>query len=164
MGKMKITLVSSPVDSGKTSYLQKRFSDHSGAAGILSLPVFRNGRKRGYYAYDIGSGEAMLLASELPIHPSFTFRRFYFSEYGFDFARERILSSFHSPVLVIDEIGPLELEGAGFAPALEECARNYGNHLILVVRDHLRDEVMTAFGLGNFEISITSPREEGAIP
>jgi iron complex transport system ATP-binding protein len=160
----KVTLVSGPVDSGKTSLLYRRLLDRPDAAGILSIPVFRHGKKRGYYAYDVQSGEAMLLASELPLHPSFKFRRFFFSEYGFDFARERILASFDTPVLIIDEIGPLELEGGGFAPILAECVRGYTGNLVLVVRENLVDEVVSAFGLGDFEISITSPGKEGVIP
>jgi nucleoside-triphosphatase THEP1 len=166
MRTMKVTLVSGRVDSGKTSLLRRRVAKGDGeyreAAGILSLPVFRNGKKRGYYAYDIAKGEGMVLSSELPLHPSFKFRRFYFSEYGFSFARERILASFHAPVLIVDEIGPLELEGGGFAGVLKECVRGYDGHLVLVVREHLEDEALSAFGLDEFEISVTSPREEGA--
>ena len=168
MGTMKVTLLSGPVDSGKTSLLYRKVTERTGqgpsAAGILSLPVFRGGKKRGYYAYDIRSGEAMVLASELPLHLSFKFKRFFFSENGFDFARERILASFDSPVLIIDEIGPLELEGGGFAPVLTECVRGYTGNLVPVVRENLLDEVISAFGLGDFEIAVTSPGEEGVIP
>lgn len=168
MSAIKVTLVSGPVDSGKTSFLYRSVLESPGSAGILSLPVFRDGKKRGYYAYDIHSGEAMVLAAELPLHPSFKFRRFYFSEYGFDFARERILASFGSPNLIIDEIGPLELEGGGFAPVLEECLRGYAGNLVLVVREYLKDEVISAFALSDNEVSVKSPLMsslgEGAFP
>lgn len=102
----------------------------------------------GYRVRDLGSGLEMPLCSLDP--PGIRFRRFYFSPEGLRFAKEAILEArARSQIVVVDEVGPWELQGGGFYPALEGIGTD-GNPLILTVRPHLREEVSRKLGLSRF--------------
>jgi len=54
-------------------------------------------------------------------------------------------------VIVVDEVGPLELSGRGFAPGLRAC-REAQAFLILTVRPHLLSPVKKWLSLENAEV------------
>lgn len=54
--------------------------------------------------------------------------------------------------LVIDEVGPLELNGEGIYPGLIHVLHNTNNSLLLVVREGLVEEVIEKFKLTSAEI------------
>lgn len=45
-------------------------------------------------------------------------------------------------VVIVDEIGPLELQGGGWAPALHSLLTSYAGHLLLVVRPDILQQVL----------------------
>ena len=113
--------------------------------GVISPRILRGGVTFGYRVRDLLTGEEMPLCSREP--PGIRFRRFFFSPVGLRFAREAILRAVReAEVLVVDEVGPWELEGGGFAPALEKGLET-GTPLILTVRPHLVEVALKEFGL-----------------
>lgn len=68
-------------------------------------------------------------------------------ENGNEWVKEHLQSS-EIKFVVIDEIGPLELQGKGFAPCLRHAIENKADkNLILVVRKSIHDKVVEEFGL-----------------
>jgi nucleoside-triphosphatase THEP1 len=68
----------------------------------------------------------------------------------------------HSPVVILDEIGPLELEhGGGFAPVLPLLAD--AGHLLLVVRRSLVDQVEALVPRHHHEVLVVTPENRGAL-
>jgi nucleoside-triphosphatase THEP1 len=51
----------------------------------------------------------------------------------------------HSKLIIIDEIGKLELEGRGWANSLEQLIANSKSSLLLSVREEVIDEVFEKF-------------------
>lgn len=160
-GRIEAVLLVGPIGAGKTrtaigmvSWLRERDVE---VGGVVSPRVMRGRETVGYRVRDLVSGEERPLCSLHP--PGIRFRRFYFSPEGIEFARRAILRALFAEVAVVDEIGPLELSGEGFAPAVL-ALRERGAPLILTVRPGLVDEVADWASLrrfGVFEIGDGDP-------
>lgn len=120
-----IRIVAGRRDSGKSSFL-RAVAAGSGAKGFLSLKVFGPDGLRGFDLLSLSSGRLRPLARSAPSGVSFPgpswfrFRRFIFDANTFDWAREEaaeILAEASGP-LILDEVGPLEVEGRGLSPIL----------------------------------------------
>jgi nucleoside-triphosphatase THEP1 len=66
-------------------------------------------------------------------------------------------------VMVIDEAGPLELRGKGWAGRISELISQNEWQIILVVRKSLIDEVVSKFGIKDFMIIKVGQRDESKI-
>lgn len=79
--------------------------------------------------------------------------RFTFSKANFKKAIQIIRDAVNKEGwLVIDEIGPLELSGEGFAELLQEVLALRKEKLVIVVREGLAGQVKEKFGLDNISI------------
>lgn len=82
----------------------------------------------------------------------FRFRRFFFSQQALDFGNSVLKEAAEkAKVIVVDEVGPLELSGHGFAPGLRVCRESQA-FLILTVRPHLLSSVKRWLGLESAEV------------
>jgi nucleoside-triphosphatase THEP1 len=82
----------------------------------------------------------------------FRFRRFFFSQRALDFGNSVLKDAAgKAEVIVVDEVGPLELSGRGFAPGLGIC-RESEAFLILTVRPHLLSPVKRWLNLESAEV------------
>ncbi len=52
-------------------------------------------------------------------------------------------------LIIIDEIGPFELSGKGWAKSLEDLLRFRENHVLIVVRESLVEQVIEKWNLEN---------------
>ncbi len=140
-----------PIGAGKTrtameiaSWLKGRGVE---VGGVVSPRVMHGKETVGYRVRDIRNGKERPLCSTVP--PGIRFRRFYFSPEGIEFARRAILGALSAEVAIVDEVGPLELSGGGFAPAVARL-REEGIPLILTIRPHLVGEVASWLSLKGF--------------
>lgn len=165
-----IIIIAGKINSGKTSacksWINEQKSHKKDIGGILSIPVWRRGEKNTYYAYDIAREEAVLLATTEPVSPCVRYGRFRFPYSAFQFA-ESVISRAAGlrdlppkDSIIIDEIGPLELEEKGFAPALRMLLRSYSGRLILVTRETHTEKICSRFALPCNSYSIITPGEE----
>jgi nucleoside-triphosphatase THEP1 len=158
--KSKITILTGPIGSGKTSSLVNWSSARTDVHGILTPSVdgtrlFMNAQTKEQFHMEVEYGES---ASSIMIG------RFMFSREAFSKAIRIIRNSISKPGwLVIDEIGPLELRDEGFAGVLREVLEGAGNDqkILLVVREGLVEKVCEYFGLENVEVVGTEERLNG---
>jgi nucleoside-triphosphatase len=132
--------------SGKTTALLQWIKDKENIAGILSPDI--NG-VRHFYDIEHATYFTMLASANeetLPVG------KYIFSKGAFDKANS-ILLSIKNKFIIIDEIGPLELTGNGFADTLKIILRNknYSN-LLLVVRNELVEDVVNYFSIDKKEV------------
>ncbi len=87
-----------------------------------------------------------------------TIGRFTFYQSAFDLGRRILASALEeqSRLLVIDEVGPLELQGRGFEPMVGEVVRaqqaqQFKGDLLLVVRDGLLEEVIKHYRIARYQ-------------
>ncbi|MGB9610221.1 MAG: nucleoside-triphosphatase, partial [Bryobacteraceae bacterium] len=140
--------------AGKTTLLEAtaRLLMAAGAhvAGILSPGEFDNGRRARFDLLILDTGRRLPLAERDGNGPPGSGRGYRFLTEAIAAGRaalstERIR---RADVLFIDEVGPLELRGEGWAPALDEVA-SAGKPMVWVVRPGLLDEVRRRWQLDN---------------
>lgn len=135
--RQKVFILSGAIQSGKTTSLLKWSATRSDVHGILTpvvngKRVFMNAHTKEHFPMEASEEEKETL----------TIGRFTFSKSGFEKAIQIISAAIPKCCwLVIDEIGPLELNGDGFFKILMEALHTYEGKLLLVVRD--KDETLT---------------------
>jgi nucleoside-triphosphatase THEP1 len=143
---MEIYLLKGKIASGKTSYLMNYIANHPNCAGILS-PVIEGRR----YFFDISSSEIIKMEAEQSETEFLEIGKYKFSVSAFEWAIQKIREAENKPndLLIIDEIGPLELKGNGFATLVNELIKKDVSNLklLLVVREHAVIQVLDYFNV-----------------
>lgn len=122
--------------------------------GVLSPEVCESGERVGFDVTDLITGKRIPYA-RFSINASFgageTVGPYIIDHDAILFARKAIRSAIHSVcgLVVIDEVGPLELRGKGLMPAVELCMSSALNVLI-VVRSSLREAIQRYFIMSEF--------------
>jgi len=137
-------VVTGPIGSGKTQAAMALAEGLRGqgltVGGVVSPRVFEGGLTVGYRVRDLATGEEQTLCTEEP--PGIRFRRFYFCPRGLEFANEAVRrASRWANLVVVDEVGPLELAGNGLAPGLVR-ALDSGVFVVMCVRPWLVDDAL----------------------
>jgi nucleoside-triphosphatase len=137
----KIYILVCEKHSGKTTALMQWVKDKKNMAGILS-PVVNEERM----FYNIANGEYFTMLATAN-EETLLVGKYAFSKTAFDKANT-ILKEIKNQFVIIDEIGPLELMGKGFADTLKNILqqKNYAN-LLLVVRNGLVDDMVEYFSI-----------------
>jgi nucleoside-triphosphatase THEP1 len=148
-----IFLVSGPVQGGKTTFLTKLVIELKKegwyVGGFLSPGSFDSGMRSGFRLQNIATGEEHALADRKERSGWFKYRRFWFNPEAFKAGRQWIHSDMQQApsVMVIDEVGPMELEGSGWSSELDYL-KGAGLPLQLwSVRDGILDQVLKRWDL-----------------
>lgn len=134
---------------GKSTYLQEFFLQKQNVCGILQ-PRINNIK----YLVDIVSGEKKRLELNKTMldEKVVTIGNYIFAEETFLWGQQKLNDASQSTnrLIIIDEIGPLELSGSGLEPVLSEIiskAITLEKKLLLVVRPKIIDEVISKYQL-----------------
>lgn len=122
----QLTLLVGPIDSGKTTFLRNWYNTWGWGDGFLSAKRFDGATFAGYDLERLSSGESCVWARvkgrEIPgAKPWIAVGPFHMYRDGLGLASdvvEAVIKARSGP-MILDEIGPLELEGRAFAPLLE---------------------------------------------
>ena len=140
----KIDILTGSLHAGKTSFVKKTIpylTTQGCVNGFYTPKTFVDGDFNGYDLVNI-EDEIAIPFIRLKNKPGwFKFARFYFNPLAIDEGNRIIRLSSDADILIIDEIGPLEISGAGFRPGLDYCLCNFQGILILVCRDFLLEDV-----------------------
>lgn len=139
-----IYIYSAPIHSGKTTALVNWISNKKDVGGILS-PVVDGQR----VFMNVADKETFSMLAVPDESKTIEVGRYRFSFSAFEKASETIIDAAKNySILIIDEIGPLELRGEGFASTLKSVlAHNYNSIVILTVRDFLVNDVKDYFNI-----------------
>ncbi len=147
-----IYLLSEEIQSGKTTSIQLCTENRYDIGGFLSPD--QNGSR---YLLNLQNKKEIPFEIDLTNFdgPYDIIGKYAISRESFSIAHEWIkdhLANAQSKHIVIDEVGPLELQGKGFADSLRYAKENIGTkNLIIVVRESLLDKVIQAFELYDAE-------------
>ncbi|PKL83582.1 MAG: hypothetical protein CVV24_04160 [Ignavibacteriae bacterium HGW-Ignavibacteriae-3] len=142
----KMYIFSGPVRTGKTTNLMKWAASKTEIDGIFQ-PVVEEKR----FIYHIKSRTLKQLETEEKENIT-SIGKYKFSNCTFDWSKE-ILGKCLSQNLewiIIDEIGPLELDGRGLEPAISKIFSEMDNltaEIICVVRKEILDKFIEHYGL-----------------
>ncbi|HTN46157.1 MAG TPA: NTP transferase domain-containing protein [Flavipsychrobacter sp.] len=154
MKRNNIFILSQPVQTGKTTLLQKWISGQPNIGGILTPD--ENGARK---LLNITTGK--LYDLQLDAHAQgLKIGKFVFDETIFAAGNEMLLQAFseNRDWIVVDEIGKLELfQNKGLAASASPIITHFrGNetrtNLLLVIRDYLLDDAIAHYGLRQAKI------------
>lgn len=141
----EIYIITGEVNSGKSSWLLKNIAGLRDAFGVIAEGIFIDSRKVGFVAIDIHSNQLMELARSDRKLDGFVIGRYSFSAAAFDFAKSAISKGIGEHILVIDEIGKLELEGKGYTDLLHKALSSDTKKLFITIRKPLLGRVIEYF-------------------
>lgn len=143
----QVHVLTGPVQGGKTSLLaeQAALLKHGGikVMGILSPGVISEGRRTEFQLENIHTGQRIPMGREKEQKGWMKYRRFYFNPEAFRKGRAWIEQAVteQADLLLIDEVGPLELEGMGWSGILDSLRNESGIRQVWTVRESLVPEV-----------------------
>ena len=149
-----IKLVTAGKGEGKTSfvraYVARIAQSGRSIGGVASPAVFENDHRVGYDLINLSTGERQPLARLAGSTKStLTVGVYRFDDAAVTAGNAAIVEAVRSgaDVVAIDEVGPLEFRGQGWAPALETVliGCRSAQELIMVIRPTLADELPTRF-------------------
>ncbi len=149
----KIYILTGKIKSGKTTKIFKWACSQKNIGGILQPVV--NG-KRSIYSIneksliqlEINEEEKSKVGDDKIIQIG----NYFFLKESFDKARKILIDCFNGNFdwLIVDEIGPMELEDKGLEPSISFILKNFENfngNIVLVIRDKILEEVIKKYNL-----------------
>ncbi len=151
----KIFIISGPVGGGKTTFTGKiteflKDQDIK-AEGILSERIMDGSKTTGYDIIDITTGKREIFLRENEKTGKETIGKFYISPEGLAKGRSILgkLIKGRTGIVIIDEVGLLELQGRGWNDVINQLLEKSSNHLLITVRDKYVDEVKKKWELSD---------------
>ena len=160
----KIIILSGNKQQGKTTFLQNVITQLEQANiefdGVVAIGKEENGKRTGFDLLYLKTKKSYPLARITPLPNWDQFGRFYFDTDVFVKVGQSLVGS-SSKIIIIDEIGPMELQGKGWADAVGSLlAAN--TQMIWVVRKPLLETIMNYWGISQaqvFEIGNYTPEK-----
>lgn len=150
INKRKVYIVTGKIGSGKTTLIQKlirKFHDENiPLSGIYSARILENEITTGYDAVNISTGERFSFLRVQGEENQQRIGKFYIDAEGVQKGNAVLMNS-TSELIIIDEIGKLELEGKGWVNAVEQLVTGSKAHLILSVREEFVKEICEKFSI-----------------
>jgi len=161
--ELVITILTGPVGSGKTSFLERNLPSlrgrHPNLDGYLSLRVLAGGETAGYDLRDLRSAGRISLLRKRGEADGFRVGPYVLLPRGLAAAEAIIRRGDPADLLIVDEVGPLELAGGGVWPALIGEILDRDRPALVVVRETLVDDIRAA--LAGREMKIIRADSEG---
>ena len=148
--KQPILLVGG-IGSGKTAaglrLLSLLRSYGIGVGGILAPRILKGEETIGYSLIDLSINATHPFAG---LEPSdVQIGKFYLSQAGLDLAERTIINALNDhPVVFVDEVGRLEVQGKGHAPAIRQLLQS-SSVPVLLVRDTLVEQAVRVFEIAD---------------
>jgi len=141
-----IFILTGLVHSGKTTLLERAVhklkQDKVKIDGFLSKALREEQEVIGYDLFDLREGGAVPLLRRTGEREWQRVGSYFFLPSGLDEAERIILRSKDAELSVVDEIGPLELSGKGFWPALKQVLFPPQTVYLVVVREKILEDFL----------------------
>jgi len=146
---VRMVVVTGPTDGGKTEAVltlaERLQSGGVPVAGFVQIGERESGRKVGFKLRDVATGEEAKLAVLGQRSEGDFGTRFRFLDEGFQLGRAALARVQPGGVVIVDELGPVELRGAGHMPAVQRAVKAPGiGGAVVVVRRPLVPALLAA--------------------
>ena len=151
MSAPRIFILSGEKGSGKTSILQKLLPElklkNLTVTGILQIGLWKDDLRYGYDILNIESGITIPLCRINAPDAGITAGPFKFYPEAIQFGKNalKVSTVAHYDVAIIDEIGPLELSGSGWANSLNDILQSFSGTMIIVIRNSHINDIISKF-------------------
>ncbi len=149
----KVFVLTGEKDSGKTRLAEEISkalkSERLTVGGIIQSKVMRNNERYGYDLIDIRTQKSLPLCRIDAPDTGIVAGPFKFYPEGIRFgvASLSIAKTKDCDIVIVDEVGPLEMKGEGWHEAVSNLLENYSGYLLIVIRKHLVDEITKFFNI-----------------
>ena len=141
---MKVLLVGKK-GSGKSTLIYSLFKNYD-CGGIVCLPVIEKGHLVGKDAIDMDTHRSNVFCrvNRKADFDGFSVGKYIIKPEGITFCIEAIKNSFNKDILLIDEVGPLEIQGKGFHGITHKVLKEDKN-CVIILRKQLMDTFFAKF-------------------
>ena len=159
-----VTIISGPINSGKTTKMKEIYNSDRAGDGFLSLKLIENNVVKGFDIMKISSKETKAFIrrhdNELPEwKENCILGPYTVSEEAIEWVTGEIEGMIFKKIspIYLDEIGVLELNGKCFYGILETLLKDEGD-ICISVRDENLNEIISKFGITAAKIIKTGAR------
>ncbi len=142
-----ILVLTGPVHGGKTTFLERSLARWAARGlapgGFLSVAVNGGSGAAGYDLLELKTGRRHPYLRREGEPDAERIGPFFFVPSTLERARSIIREADPRELLIVDEVGPLELLGGGLWPALREALTRPGMRCLLVAREELLEDLAT---------------------
>lgn len=153
----KVIIITGNKGDGKTTKIRD-ITDllkdiNANIAGFVAVGSWRNGERSSYTLIDLLTDEKSVICTDVATNGYDKQGRFYFNPKAIEFGKG-ILANVNTKkcVVVIDEIGPFELDNKVWHSSLRVLLDSTNNVLLLSVREKLVKDVVKKYNLNNTSI------------
>lgn len=143
-----IFVLTGPVHGGKTTFLESSLARWASRGlapgGFLSIAVTGASGTTGYDLLELKTGRRHPYLRRGGEPDAERIGPFFFVPSTLERARSIIREADPRELLIVDEVGPLELLGGGLWPALREALSRPGMRCLLVAREEILEDLATA--------------------
>jgi nucleoside-triphosphatase THEP1 len=143
-----ILVLTGPVHGGKTTFLERSLARWASLGlapgGFLSIAMTGASGATGYDLLELRTGCRHPYLRREGKPDAERIGPFFFVPETLELARTIIREAEARELLVVDEVGPLELLGGGLWPALREALSRPGLRCLLVARAEILEEIVAA--------------------
>jgi len=161
----KIFILTGKIAQGKTTKIQEIVADFKqkqiAIGGIYSPRVMENNLTIGYDVVDISTSERTLFLRNEEHADLSKIGKYSIFPQGLSKGKNALTFSANvtNQLVIIDEVGKLELDNEGWASSLENLINHSTHHILLVVRDSFIEPVIQKWNLKNPIVFQTSENE-----
>jgi nucleoside-triphosphatase THEP1 len=164
----QVVIITGEIHQGKTTFAQKivadLFEQKIRIAGFLSIGINENGIRTGFNLVDLGSSRQIELCSDKKNEKRLKLGRYFFNPDAISFGNKILESNniVDKQLIVIDEVGHLELNGQGWSNAIENIIRSNTVPQLWIVRKSLVQKSTRRWNISNayiFDITESSIQE-----
>jgi nucleoside-triphosphatase THEP1 len=149
----QILLLTGPRGSGKTGFVlslaDALYLEQISVAGLASICVMEQGSRTGYDVRILTNGQQTPLCRIGAPDRGVNAGQFSFFPEAFDFGLDALQAGIQAPdmdLMILDELGPLELEGKGWAAVLQKMRESTAKVLLITVRPSLIEPAVSHWG------------------
>ncbi|TNF40999.1 MAG: hypothetical protein EP310_07955 [Bacteroidetes bacterium] len=146
--KPKNYFITGKIGAGKTSLIQKLIQkfqhENIPVSGIYSIRILENEKTTGYDLVNISTGKTLRFLKEHGDENQQRIGKFFIDGKVVQKGNEILMNS-KSKLIIIDEVGRLELEDKGWAQSLKHIITDSKSHLLLSVRKEVLREIAEKF-------------------
>ncbi len=154
----KVFIITGLVGQGKTTFLKNIITDlrthNIKIGGFYSPRVMENVETIGYDIIDISTGEREIFLRKTEDTNLMAIGKFEIRQAGLSKGNNalKLSENINSQIVIIDEVGKLELDDKGWADSLSALIHYSDHHILMAVRENFAEKVIAKWNIEQYNV------------